>query len=96
MSEHPIQIMSVNVRWRNVVLHGLLQHSPSDIILVQEPWFGRINTLCDDSDPDGVEVQGTVANNQWECILPQYSSSDICKVAVYIRVGLARRAFVRR
>ena len=94
MSEQPIQIMLVNVRRRNVVLHGLLQNSPSDIILVQEPWFGRINTLRDDSDPDGVEVRGTVANNRWECILPRFSASKTCKVAVYIRVDLARRAFI--
>ena len=79
-----------------MVLHGLLQHSPYDIILVQEPWFGRINTLRDDSDPDGVEVRGTTANNKWECILPQYTTSETCKVAIYIRVDLARRAFVRR
>ena len=95
MSEHPIQIMSVNVRWRSVVQHGLLQSSLCDILLIQEPWFGRINVSRTDDDPDGVEVRGTTANNMWECFLPPFLPHETCKVAIYIRSDLARRAFVR-
>ena len=51
MSEQPLQIMSVNVHRWNVVQHGLLQKLPYDIILVQEPWFRRINVQRTDDDP---------------------------------------------
>ena len=94
MSERPIQIMSVNVHRRNVIQHGLLHSSSYDILLIQEPWFGRINVTRTDNDPDGVEIQGTVANNMWECFLPPHSPTDTCKVAIYIRSSLSWRAFV--
>ena len=95
MSEHPIQIMSVNVRRRSVVQHGLLQSSSSDILLIQEPWFGRINVSRADNDPDGVEVRGTTSNNMWDCFLPPFLPHETCKVAIYVRTGLAQRAFIR-
>jgi hypothetical protein len=95
MSEHALSIGSVNVRRRSVVQHGLLQSSSFDILLIQEPWFGCINTQRSDADPDGVEVRGTTANNMWECFLPPFRSDETCKVAVYVRAELARKAFVR-
>jgi len=95
MSVWPIHVALVNVKRRSVVLHGLLQDSPFDIILVQEPWFGKINTARDDLDPDGVDVLGVTANNIWQCFLPDHLPSEICKVATYIRVDLVTRSFIR-
>ena len=95
MSERPIQILSANVRRRSVVQHGLLQQSSYDILLIQEPWFGRINVTRTDADPDGVEVRGTTANNMWDCYLPHYLPHETCKVAIYVRSTLSKRTFVR-
>jgi hypothetical protein len=91
----PLQIASVNVRRRSTVLHGLLQKSPFDIILVQEPWFGKINTARNDSDPDGTDVFGATANNMWECYLPAHNASKICKVAIYVKLTFTSRIFLR-
>ena len=76
-------------------MHGLLQSSSSDILLIQEPWFGCINVTRTDGIPDGNDVCGTAANNMWECFLPPHLPHEICKVAIYIRPTLARRSFVR-
>ena len=85
MAVQPLTIASVNLWRRSKLLHGLLHDSSFDIILVQEPWFGRINVARNDKDPDGVNVLGATANNMWDCLLPATSSpSDICKVAIYI------------
>ena len=78
-----------------MVQHGLLQSSPFDILLIQEPWFGRINVTCTDDDPDGIEVRGTTANNMWECYLPPHLPDQTCKVATYIRTDLVKRTFVQ-
>ena len=90
-----MQIASVNVRRRSAVLHGLLQSSPLDIIMVQEPWYSKINTTRDDHNPEGVDVLGATANNMWTCYLPDHSNTDICKVAIYVRNDVASSAFIR-
>ena len=95
MVVQPIHIASVNVRRRSAVLHGLLQSSSFDIIIVQEPWFGKINTARNDNDPDRVDVLGATANNMWTCFLPAHAATDICKVATYVRVDLVSRTFIR-
>ena len=92
----PITIASVNLRRRSKLLHGLLHDSSFDIILIQEPWFGRINVARDDKDPDGVDVLGATANNMWDCFLPVTSTpSNICKVAIYIRRHISASSFIR-
>ena len=95
MPERPYQIASVNTRRRSKLLHGLLQCSPFDIIMVQEPWHGRINVARDDNDPTGVDVLGVTANNMWKCFLPELSPTDNCKVATYVRRDITARCFVR-
>src|SRR5712691_5144800 len=95
MTDKPIRIASVNLHKSSVTAHGLLQKSNFDIILVQEPWYGRINTLRNDDDPDGTAVLGTTHNDMWECFLPCHAPEDICKVSAYVRADLARSAFVR-
>jgi hypothetical protein len=63
--------------------------------MVQEPWFGKINTARSDSDPNGVDVLGATANNMWECYLPAHNQSETCKVVIYVRLSLASRIFIR-
>jgi len=89
MIDTPIQITSVNMRRRNPLFTAFLKATSADIVLVQEPWFGRINTLRSDSDPLGTAVHGPVKNDKWEVFLPKHSGSDICKVACYVRRSLA-------
>ena len=95
MAVQPIQIASVNLRRRSKLLHGLLHDSHFDILLIQEPWFGKINVARDDSDPTGSDVLGATANNMWDLFLPSTSPTDICKVAIYIRRHITSQSFVR-
>jgi len=44
MSERPIQILSINMNRQSPLTHTLLQTTTADIILIQEPWIGTVNT----------------------------------------------------
>ena len=85
----PIQIISINIRRMNFLLPAFLQSTTASIVLVQEVWFGRISTLHSDTDPDGVAVYGPPKHDEWDCILPQYSGDEKCRVACYIRKSLS-------
>ena len=62
MSERPIHIISVNINRQSRMLSALLQDTPTDILLIQEPWHGSININRSDTDPLGVETQGVTCN----------------------------------
>ena len=85
----PIQITSINMRRMNFLLPVFLQSTTASIVLVQEVWFGRISTLCSDTDPDGVTVYGPPKHDDWDCILPQYSGDEKCQVACYVRKSIS-------
>src|SRR5579863_1147055 len=88
MSSRSLRISLVNMGCRNEAFHVLLQNSKSDILLIQEPWYGQVNTLCSDTDPEGVPVLDTVFNNRWFCFLPLHALTEHCKVAIFIRSHL--------
>jgi len=80
-----IQITSVNMRRHNLMFFAFLQDTHADYD-VQEPWFGHINTLRSDTDPDVVEVLGLANHAGWDFLLPKHSGSDVySKVACYVR-----------
>src|SRR5579863_1242756 len=84
MSAQSLRITSVNMGCRNEVFHVLLQSSNSNILLIQEPWYGWVNTLRSDADPEGVPVLDTVFNNHWFCFLPLHALTEHCKVAIFV------------
>lgn len=89
MRDTPIRIMSVNMRRRSAITHALLQKSQADILLIQEPWYGKVRTAHSDSSPEGIEISSATHNNQWECFLPSLKPGDTCRVATYIRTSLS-------
>ena len=91
MPEQPISIMSVNVHHDNLVMHALLQSSPHDILLIQEPWIGSIQTARSDSDPLGSAIAGAAANSLWECpYLPSFTDPSSVHMAIYIKIDISR------
>src|SRR5579863_8776018 len=88
MTAHRLSLTSVNMGRRNEAFHVLLQSSHSDILLIQEPWYGRVNTLRSDTDPEGAPVLDTVFNNRWHCFLPPHALTEHCKVAIFVRSHL--------
>ena len=64
MPAQPLQVTSVNMGRRNEGFHTYLQTSTADMVLFQEPWFGRIGIQRSDTDPEGVEVLDATYNNK--------------------------------
>ena len=76
--------VSQNVMKSNYAIHSLLNVSSSgrfvaDIILIQEPWFGRIgiNVIS------GHDILGCPSHPDWQCILPPFGDLRP-DVAIYI------------
>ena len=90
MSERPIQIMSVNMNQQSLLTHSLLQTTTADILLIQEPWIGTVQTARSDSDPLGTAIPGATNNNMWECLLPSFTDPDLVRIACYVKYDLAR------
>jgi hypothetical protein len=64
--------------------HSLLNtNSKVDIIMVQEPWYDRIGTTHSDTNPEGVDSLGRVANPKWDSLYPKTNCSERCKVMAY-------------
>jgi hypothetical protein len=84
-----INILFVNMCHRNAVTHSLLNtNKDADIIMVQEPWYDKIGSTHSDSDPEGVDKLGRVANPKWDCIYPKTEQGERCKVMAYCRISL--------
>jgi len=88
MIDTPISIVSVNMRRRNPLLIAFLQATSADIVMIQEPWFGRLIPSHSDSNPDGKEVCGFAAHPGWEIFTLKHQKGDICKVMTYVQQSL--------
>ena len=88
MIDTPISIVSVNMRRRNPLSIAFLQATHADIVMVQEPWFGRLIPSRSDSNPDGEEVRGFAAHPGWEFFAPKHQKGDVCRVMTYVRQSL--------
>jgi hypothetical protein len=83
-----IHMLFVNMHCQNVVTHSLLNtNNKADIIMVQEPWYDKIGTMCSDKDPEGVNILGSVANPKWDCIYPKSNHSKRCKLMAYHHIS---------
>ena len=78
----------VNACCSNTRLHAILNSNKhADLILVQEPWFDKIGTMCSDFEPDSTDTLGTVANPLWDILYPKYNPGERCKVIAYRRIS---------
>ena len=81
-------LLWVNVCCSNARLHAILNSNKNaDLIMVQEPWFDTVSIARSDSNPEGVDIQGTVANPLWEAFLPHLQPRDRSEVAAYWRIS---------
>ena len=76
------------------MLAALLQDTQADILLIQEPWHGPININRSDINPLGVETRGVTGNDMWTIYYPRLLSDKVCKVVIYVRMGLNRSIIV--
>ena len=73
------------MRHHNPLSIAFLEATSTDIMMIQEPWFGCLVPLRSDTDPDGKLVQGFAAHPRWEIFPPKHQKGDWCKVMTYVR-----------
>ena len=90
-SSSSIRFLSINVNKANYISHALLNSlvESFDVILVQEPWVGKIGSNRSDSDPLGTEVTGMVHQRFWTQFVPLPPSPDASpRVVTYVNKSL--------
>jgi hypothetical protein len=89
MSSLPTRVLQLNVARSNTRMHGILNdddYSEFDIILFQEPWYGRIGLERSSTSTTGEPIYGTIANAAWDGFIPSNSNpSNPARVATYVR-----------
>src|SRR5579872_5327068 len=67
-----VRMLSLNCHKANYIGHCLLNTlvTDYDLILLQEPWFGKIGRARRDDSASGNPVFGTVSHPDWVCALP--------------------------
>lgn len=90
MNLRPLKILQLNVARSNLRMHAVLNTlTDFDILLLQEPWFGRIGVSRSSSDPQGLDVKGTIANPAWEPFIPEAGADNSPpRVATFVRRGI--------
>ena len=79
-----VKVISINANHNNGCLHLLLQNSHNtDILIIQEPWFYTVATICSDDNPDRMPQKGLPHNDMWDAHTPKHKPTDMCKVAIY-------------
>ena len=75
-------IFSQIVNKNNVTTHSILQiassmHPPIDLILIQEPYFGRIGTSPQMAQGNPIyDIYGGPKHKDWQAIYPQNTTKD--------------------
>jgi hypothetical protein len=88
MSEY-LTILSVNVNRSLVTLTALLETADTDILLIQEPYWGPLVPLRSDTDPDGTKVTGTMNHRGWRAFHPSPTDGAYPHVATFVRQKVA-------
>jgi hypothetical protein len=70
-----LHILSVNMNRSNHKLISLLETTPADCVLIQEPWWGSLVPRHSDHDPDDDPSFGTVNHPAWTPFIPSLSTS---------------------
>jgi hypothetical protein len=66
----------------------LENRSEFEILLIQEPWFNMVATLCSDTNPVGVTQLGIAMHPEWDAHLPKHKNGQICKAVAYTKKSL--------
>jgi len=83
-------IYSQNVRKSNITLHAVLSDAsslspPADLILIQEPWYGRIGVNAQMAQGNPITDQFRCPKHKdWQAVLPPSSPSSPPDVVAYV------------
>jgi len=85
----PLNVLQLNVARSNVRMHAILNTlTDFDVLLLQEPWYGRIGVARSSTDAQGQDIKGTVANPAWELFIPEPTTDGPPRVVTFIRKGI--------
>jgi hypothetical protein len=89
MNSHLTRVLQLNAARSNTRMHGILNdddYNEFDIILFQEPWYGRIGLERSSSSTTGEPIYGTVASAGWDGFTPSSANpTNPARVATYVR-----------
>jgi hypothetical protein len=89
MNSHPTRVLQLNAARSNTRMHGILnddEFAEFDIILFQEPWYGRIGLERSAVSSAGEPIYGTISNAAWDGFIPSNATQDNpARVATYVR-----------
>jgi ribonuclease HI len=89
MIPQPTKVLQLNAARSNTRMHGILNdndYNEFDIILFQEPWYGRIGLDRSSTSTAGEPIYGSIANPAWDGFIPSSASpNNPARVATYVR-----------
>lgn len=84
----PSRIVQLNIARSSARTHIMLNHlTDTHILLLQEPWYGRIGLDKADTSPEGRPINGFTASQAWESFAPLAPGCP--KVATYVKHNVA-------
>lgn len=84
-----MRVLQLNVARSNARMHAVLNSTPHDICLFQDPWWGSVGVERSVTSSHS-SVFGTVNSNLWTCITPATNPPSTSPgVVVYYRKGLS-------
>jgi hypothetical protein len=83
-------LLSVNMGRSLATLTALLASSSTDILLIQEPYWGPLVPRHSDTDPHGAPVTGTVAHPAWDIFHPSPHPIHYPQVATFVQRTVSR------
>ena len=97
----PIRFLQNNVHRSNVITHTLLNSCTEhfDILLLQEPWRGRIGTGRSDTSSGGVDIYGGPQQRSWTQFIPvpgDVGLDKVSRVAAYVSKARTDFSVVQR
>ncbi|KAI0308980.1 hypothetical protein OF83DRAFT_1273469, partial [Amylostereum chailletii] len=94
MTLRSLRVLQLNVARSNVRMHAVLNSlTDFDILLLQEPWYGRIGVARSSTDRNGTDILGTVSNPAWEAFFPDTTADGArFRVATFVRRGIQHLA----
>jgi ribonuclease HI len=89
MNPQPIRVLQLNAARSNTRMHGILNdddYNEFDIVLFQEPWYGKIGLERSSASASGEPIYGSIANAAWEGFTPSgANANNPARVATYVR-----------
>jgi hypothetical protein len=83
----------MNVRCSLTFMSAILETTPSDIILIQEPPWSPLIPLWSDMDPEGSKIYGMTLHRDWK-VFYLVHRMECPRVRMYVRLRVAAQYII--